>query len=131
MGKMTVFKRIIRNTKKNIVRNKWMSVATILVVFLTFVIASSVVSLAVLSSKTVRSFERKAQIIIFFKTDATEEMISEVQDRVENFSLIESVEYVSQEEALEIYQQDFEDDPTLVDSITADALPPSLELRVH
>jgi cell division transport system permease protein len=131
MGKATIFKRIITNTKKNIVRNKWLSISTILVVYLTFIIATSIVALAILSSKTVGAFERKAQIIVFFDTGTAEEDILDIQETLEDTGLVENVEYVSQEEALEIYKQDFEDDPTLVDSITADALPPSIELRVQ
>ncbi len=131
MGKSIIIKRIITNTKKNIVRNKWLSLATILVVYLTFIIASSIIALAIVSGKTVSAFERKAQIILFFNTQTPEEEIFSVKETLENSDLIENVEYVSQEEALEIYKRDFEDDPTLVDSITADALPPSIGLRVY
>lgn len=130
MGKKTVLKRILKNTKKNIVRNKWLSVATVFVVFLTFIIASSIIALAVLSKKTVTTFEKKAQIIVFFQNDTEEDVIDTVKQSIENTDLTEGIEYVSQEEALEIYRSDFEDDPTLVDSITADALPPSLNVRV-
>lgn len=129
MGKKTLIRRIFSNTRKNIVRNKWLSIATVVVVFLTFIIASVIVAIAVLSSKTIASFEKKAQIILFFQTDTPEEEILIIMGQIEDMDTVEDVEYTSQEEALEIYKKDFEDDPTLVDSITADALPPSIGLR--
>jgi cell division transport system permease protein len=67
---------------------------------------------------------------VFFQNGTEESDINTVQQQIENTRLIEEIKYVSQEEALEIYRSDFEDDPSLVDSITADALPPSLDIRV-
>jgi cell division transport system permease protein len=122
-------KRILSATKKHIVRNKWLSVASTIVIALTFIIATSLIGLVIISSRTITAFEKKAQVMVFFKTDTAEEDINEVKSVIEETNLTESVEYISKEEALEIYKKDFEDDPELVESVTADALPPSLGIR--
>ncbi|MEA3356980.1 MAG: permease-like cell division protein FtsX [Patescibacteria group bacterium] len=130
MGKNAqTIKRIIRNTQKNIVRNKWLSSASIIVISLTFMISTTLIGLVLISSNTISAFEKKAQIILFFENDTREEDIMQIKDTLEATDLLEDIEYISQEDALEIYKEDFEDDPTLVESVTADALPPSLGLR--
>lgn len=123
-------KRIIESTRKHIVRNKWLSVASTIVIFLTFVIATTLIGIVVVSSKTISAFEKKAQIMVFFQNDAAEEDILEIQKIIKKTDLTESVEYISKEDALEIYKKDFEDDPELAESVTSDALPPSLAVRV-
>lgn len=125
------FKRIITATRKHIVRNKWLSIASTIVISLTFIIATSLIGLVIISGRTISAFEKKAQVMVFFETDTAEEDIREVQSVIENTNLTESVEYISKEDALEIYREDFEDDPELVESVTSDALPPSLGIRAN
>jgi len=121
--------RIISATKKHIVRNRWLSIASTIVIALTFLIASVFIGLAVISNRTIWTFEKKAQVIIFFQNDAAEEDIFAIRDDLAKNPAVESIEYVSKEQALEIYSRDFQDDPTLVESVTSEALPPSLGLR--
>lgn len=123
------FKRILESTRKHIVRNQWLSIASVIVISMTFTISTSLIGLVIISSKTISAFETKAQIMIFFQNDTAEEDILAVKATLEKTELAESIEYISKEEALEIYKKDFEDDPALVESVTADALPPSLGIR--
>jgi len=125
------FKRILESTQKHIVRNKWLSIASIIVISLTFTISTSLIGLVIISGKTISAFEKKAQIMVFFQNDTAEEDILAIKDTFEKTGLTESVEYISKEDALEIYRHDFEDDPALVDSVTSDALPPSLGIRAQ
>ena len=100
-----------------------------MVIALTFLIAITFMGLVIISNRTISTFEKKAQILVFFHNDTAEEDIFAIRDTFEEMDILESVEYISKEEALEIYKEDFEDDPTLVESVTADALPPSIGLR--
>mgnify|MGYP007112019454 CR=1 FL=1 len=45
-------KRIVSETKKHVVRNKWLSVASTIVIALTFMIASLFIALVAISSRT-------------------------------------------------------------------------------
>ena len=118
-------KRIVETTQKNIKRNKLISVSTVFIVGIVFLLSSFFISLSIIAKKA----EQKAQVIVFFKKDSPEEEIFEFRDAVYDKDLIESVEYISQEDALEIYREDFADNPDLIATVTADALPPSLEIR--
>lgn len=122
--------RILKTTRQHIARNKWLSIASVIVITLTFMIATTFIALVVISNRTVGTFEKKAQIIVFFQNDTVEEDIFAVRDTLEENDILESIDYISKEQALEIYKEDFEDDPTLVESVTSEALPPSLNLRV-
>lgn len=110
-------------------RSKWFTLSTIFVTAIVFTISSFFISLAIVSRKAVNYYEQKAQVIIFFDKEAPEEEIFAVRDKINNPELIEDIEYISQEQALEIYREDFADNPDLISTITADALPPSLEVR--
>ncbi|MCD4756598.1 permease-like cell division protein FtsX [bacterium] len=110
-------------------RNKWFTLSTILVTAIVFTISSFFISLAIIGKRAVSYYEQKAQVIIFFDKEAPEEEIFDVKDKINNPDLIESINYLSQEDALEIYREDFADSPDLISTITADALPPSLEVR--
>ena len=122
-------KRIIETTKKNIQRNKVISISTIFVVGIVFILSSFFVSMSIIAKKAVKYYEQKAQVIVFFKKDAPEEQIFNFRDAVYDEDLIEDITYISQEDALEIYREDFADNPDLIATVTADALPPSLEIK--
>jgi cell division transport system permease protein len=92
-------------------------------------ISSFFISTAIIAQKGVKYYEQKAQVIIFFKRDTKEADILALRDKLFDPELIEDIKYVSQEEALLIYQEDFADNPDLISTVTADSLPPSLEIR--
>jgi len=121
--------RIFSVTKKNIKRNKWLTISTILVSTIVFTLSSVFISISILTQKASDYYEQKAQVIVFFKKGTPEEEVMKFKDVVYNQELIENVEYVSQEQALEIYREDFADNPDLISTVTADSLPASIEIR--
>ena len=121
--------RIAETTKKNIVRNKWLSVTTILVISIIFTLSTIFLSFALIIRNAVTYYEKRSQVIVFFKQETPESEIFKFRDAINDPNLVESIEYTSKEQALEIYKKDFENDPSLVDTITADTLPPSLGIR--
>ena len=122
---------MLATTKKHILRNRWLSMASMIVISLTFMIATTFIGLLIISQRTIKTLEQKAQIIVFFLPDTAEEDILAVRDQLQDDPAIESIEYTSKEDALEDYKKDFSDDPALVESITSDALPPSLGIRAQ
>lgn len=123
------FKRLMESTRQHISRNKWLSVATITVILITFVIATLFVALLVVSSRTINEFEKRAQIIIFFQSHTEESEIESVKSVLLNTGLLSSIEYISEDQAVEIYKGYYQDYPTLIESVTTDDVLPSLELR--
>ncbi|HVX92785.1 MAG TPA: permease-like cell division protein FtsX [Candidatus Dojkabacteria bacterium] len=121
--------RIAETTKKNIIRNRWLSITTILVIAIIFTLATIFSSIALIARNAVTYYEKRSQVIVFFKQETPESEIFKFRDAINDPTLVESIDYTSKEQALEIYKKDFENDPALVDTITADTLPPSLGIR--
>lgn len=128
---MTKTSKVIDTTKKNVKRNRWLSFATIFVSTIVLAITSFFVSVAVLGRVAVKYYEQRAQVIIFFKQETPEADILSLRDKIYDPTLIADIQYVSQEDALAIYKEDFADNPDLISTVTADSLPPSLEIRAY
>ena len=123
--------RVFTVTGKNIKRNKWLTVSTILVAAIVFTLTSIFISTSIIISKTVDYYEQRAQVIVFFKKGTEESEIFKFRDQINNPKLVEELLYISQEDALEVYKEDFADNPDLISTVTADSLPPSLEIRAN
>ncbi|MGI6443995.1 MAG: cell division protein FtsX [Candidatus Dojkabacteria bacterium] len=123
------WKKLLESTKKNMKRNKFLTISTTLVFATVLVVSSFFISVGIIAQKGIDYYEKRAQVIVFFKRDTKEQDILKIKEGLNNPEVIESIEYISQEDALEIYKEDFADNPDLLATVTADSLPPSLEIR--
>ena len=116
---------------RNIRRSPYQAIAAILVMILTF-LTFSIFSLIIFSSsKVVSFFESRPQVTAFFKDEAKKEDINGLKNTLSQSELVSSVKFVSKDEALRIYKEQNKDDPLLLDLVTADILPSSLEISTH
>lgn len=121
-------KRVLKQAFKNIRRSPYRALAVVLILVVSF-FTTQVFSLALFSSQQVLSFyESKPQVIAFFEDDAGEATILELKQSLEAQDYVEEAVYVSKAEALQIYQEQNQDDPLLLEMVTADILPASLEV---
>ncbi len=121
--------KLVEKTKKSIKRNGWLSASTIVITTISILLSSFFISLAMIAKRGVQFYEKQAQVIVFFKRDSKESDILAFRDRINDTTLIESIEYISQVDALDNYKKDFADNPDLLSAVTADSLPPSLQIR--
>lgn len=122
---------ILTNTKNNIIRNRWLSLATILVTTIVFATASFFIILSLVVGQTVKVYEKKAQLEIYFTLETPEVEIQKFLAKVEAYEGIDSVDYISKQEALTLYVSYYSDDPDLLDSVSADWLPASVEAKAN
>jgi cell division transport system permease protein len=120
--------RILINTLKNIRRSPYQAVAAIMILTLTLFIAQLFILLSHSSQRVLEYFETKPQVTAFFKDAVIEADILALKQQLENQDYVEAVVYVSKQDALKIYQQQNADDPLLLEMVTADILPASLEV---
>jgi cell division transport system permease protein len=123
--------RVFSVTKRNVKRNKWLTISTIFVATVVFTLSSIFISVSLLTKKAVNFYEQKAQVIVFFKKETPETDILSFRDKIYDPTLVEEIKYVSQDQALEIYKEDFADNPDLISTVTADSLPASVEIRAN
>ena len=130
---MNIFTRItqlIRYTFQHIGRNLWQSIVVVIVLALTYYIALLIGLTGVISQKIITYFEQQPQITVFFKNEALEEQILQAKKELENAYPIKEITYISKEQAVEIYKSQHQDDPQLLEFVTPDILPASLEISV-
>lgn len=114
--------------KRNIRRSPFQAIAACMVMFLTFFALVSFLVLAAGSQKILQFYESKPQAIAFFKDGTTAADISAIQNALAADPRVTKVKYVSKEEALKIYQERNKNDPTLLELVTANILPSSIEI---
>jgi cell division transport system permease protein len=72
--------------------------------------------------------ETRPQVIVYFDVNAEERDILNIKEEVEQTGKTSSISYVSQNEALRIYQDLNKDNPLLLEMVSAQILPASLEI---
>lgn len=122
---------IVKNIKQNIRRSPYQAIAAIVIMTLTFLVISFFTFLLLGSSKIVSYFESKPQVTAFFRNEAKQEDINSLENKLKENSKVSSVKFVSKKEALAIYKEQNKNDPLLLDLVTADILPSSLEISTY
>lgn len=120
--------KTISKTLSNIRRTPYQALSAILVLTLTFFVAILVAFSSIGLRQSLEFLESQPQILVFFETDAEEEGILQAQADLEANPAVDSVTYVSQEEALLKYRELNQSEPQLLELVTADILPASLEI---
>lgn len=119
---------ILKTTWRNIRRSPYQAFAAILIMMLTFLAASFFTFLLVGSSKVISYFESKPTLTSFFRNDAKQKDIKSLEKNLKATGKVAAVKFVSKQEALKIYRQQNKNDPLLLDLVTEDILPASLEI---
>lgn len=120
--------RSIEFAKRNIRRTPFQAGAALMVMFLTFLALQIFVILAAGSQASLNYFESKPQVIAFFKEGTTDQDVSAIENALTAESRVVKTKFVSKADALEIYRDRNKADPALLELVTADILPASLEI---
>lgn len=109
-------------------RTPYQAIAAIMVMFLTFLTLMGFLLLAVGSQQIISFYESKPQAIIFFKDGTKEDDITAIQSALTQTGRVTGIQFVSKDEALENYREKNKDKPALLELVTANILPASLEV---
>jgi cell division transport system permease protein len=122
--------RQAREAAKIIRRSPYQAIAAALAMSLTFFV-SSIFVIMILGGQVILNYiEQRPQVIAFFKDDTKETQINEVIEKIKSTNLTKEVKYVTKEEALAIYRERNKDEPLLLESVTSDFLPASIDISV-
>ncbi|HVZ67108.1 MAG TPA: permease-like cell division protein FtsX [Patescibacteria group bacterium] len=114
---------------KYIRRSPYQSLSAALIMSLTFFAITVFGILTIFSIRFIAYFESRPQLTVFFKDTATKADIDSLQKSLVNTGKTSSVTYVSKEQALKIYKEQNKSDPLLLDLVTSDILPASIEIQ--
>jgi cell division transport system permease protein len=109
-------------------RSPYQALAATLIMFLTFFLATVFVLTAGGFQVVLRYFETRPQVTAFLKDETTLEQVDTIKARLAQTGKVKEAKYISKEEALVIYREQNKNDPLLLEMVTANILPASLEV---
>lgn len=118
----------LKFVRRNIRRTPYQALAACMVMFVTFLTLILFILLALGTQRILQYYESKPQAIAFFKDNTTQQDVQAIQTALNQTGKVVSLNYVSKEEALEIYKERNKNNPTLLELVTANILPASLEI---
>ena len=118
----------MRTTWKHIRRSPYQALTAIFIMILTTFTISCFAVLVFGSSIIINYFQSVPQVVGFFKDDAKQENIDTLQNNLTQTGKIAHIKFISKKEALQKYKEQNKDDPLLLDLVTEDILPASLEV---
>lgn len=109
-------------------RSPYQSLTAITITAVTMFVAYSFSLMVIGTEQILQYFESRPQVIGFFQLDAETAEINRVAEAMEQKPYVESIKLVTQEQALDLYREDNREDPLLLELVTADILPASIEI---
>jgi cell division transport system permease protein len=123
--------RALKTTFKHIRRNPYQALSAIFIIMQTFFVISVFTFIIFGSARILSYFESLPQVAAFFKPEATAKNVDDLKSKIQETGKVSQMRFVSQQEALERYKKMFKTDPLLLDLVTADVLPASLEISTY
>jgi len=114
---MSYFWRIVGFAVQDLWRNIWLSLVTISILGLTLVSVNMLVVFNVAASTAVALVEEKVDVSVYFKPTTTEDQVLTLQRDLQNRPEVESVQYVSQSQALEQFRTAHQDNTAIIGAI--------------
>jgi cell division transport system permease protein len=113
---------------KRLRRTPYQVIAAVCMIFITLFVVGIFLLLAASSSAILSYFESKPQLTIFFQDDKDKVAIDSIVEKLRGTGKMASFQYISKDQALAIYREQNKNDPLLLEMVTADILPASLEI---
>ena len=110
--------RIIKFGWQNFKRNSYLSMATTGILALTLILFTGLLTFNFLSSSILADLEDKVDVTAYFNDDAVESDILIVGEELKEMETVESVTYVSKEEALDKFKERHKDDELIQESLS-------------
>lgn len=129
--KLITFGRIVKTGTQNFIRNTTLAIAAMAVMVITLtIILFSVVANATFSH-TVQTITDRVTISVYLKDTVTEKRRDQLTEDLKKIDNVESIDYVSKDQALEDFKTANESYPDLLSAITQtdNYLPASLRIK--
>lgn len=130
----TVLTRIIRFGFQNFWRYGFASLATVAVLVIALTLFLTLILFRVVTTSAVSSIQDKIDISVYFKSEAPEDQMASIRDAVKTLPEVKNVEYISKDQALELFKQRHQDDPTIsqaVNELTTNPLLAHLNIKAR
>lgn len=109
-------------------RSPFQSLTAVIITTVTLFVGYAFSMIALGTQEVLNYFETRPQVIGFFELDTSKSDIENIGKIFEEKNYVTQVKLITQEEALATYRQENQDDPLLLELVTADILPASIEV---
>jgi cell division transport system permease protein len=118
----------MNNTLSALRRTPYQTLGVIFAMFFSFLILLIFSFSILLLTKLVSYIETQPQVTVYFLKTTAKSDIYKLREDLLNTGLVKEAQYVSQEDALKIYKELNKNEPLLLEMVSKDALPSSLEV---
>jgi len=109
--------RTLKAGLQNFYRNGWLSIATISVITITLFIINLQFAVVVANNLLLEDVKDRVSVSVYFEADASENDVMKVKDKFSMYQEVESIDYVSKQQALEDFQERNEGNEILKESL--------------
>ena len=120
--------KLVKQTLTNIRRTPYQSAAAVTIMLITLTLCLFIAGLLYAANQALTYFETRPQITAYFEDKASVEQIQALRTQLSQSGLATKTTYFSKDQALEFYRSEYQADPLLLEMVTADILPASLEI---
>ena len=131
---ITVISRVMQYGFKNFVRNGLLSTATTAIVTLSLVVFAGLVFANAMTNSLVGFLKDKIDISVYFQLNTPEDEILNVQQALQRLPQVKSVDYISADQALQIFKDRHKDEPDIAQSLqqlNTNPLEASLDIKAY
>lgn len=118
----------MRDVIKGIRRTPFQSFATFFTLFLTLFLSLAIFFILTFLNSMLGYVESRPQVTVYFQTQTSESDIQKVRTELVDSGKVTAAKYVSKNDAFVIYKKLNKDNPLLLEMVTPDILPASLEI---
>jgi cell division transport system permease protein len=115
---ITKVKRVFRAGLTNFWRNGFVSLSSLVVMFITLFMITSLIFMGAILNYSLREIKDKVDIDVYFTSNAKEADIFSLKKSIETISEVASVVYISKEEALANFKERHKDDSLTLEALT-------------
>lgn len=112
-------------------RAPYQALSAILVMVLANFAATTFILAVFVSQTALRWFETRPQVTAFLEDEITSGQVDLLRAKLIQTGKVKETKYVSKEQALSIYREQNKNDPLLLEMVTANILPASLEVSAN
>ncbi|MEK7653113.1 MAG: permease-like cell division protein FtsX [Patescibacteria group bacterium] len=109
--------RSIKFALQSFWRNIWLSLATIFIIFLTFLSINFIVSINAISDSAIAAVKEKIDVSVYFKPEVNENKISEIKSHLAILSQIKSIDYYSPDQNIAEFKKRHENDNLIQETL--------------
>ena len=114
---MLTIKRTFKEALNNFWRNSWLTVASVSVLILSLYVASVIYVVTLSINGVLKNIEERVNVSVYLKEDASENDIMNVKNDLLKLAEVQSVNYVSRNQALENFKRDNANEPAIMQSL--------------